>query len=183
MNDEQRHQEWITQRKAEEAKRRERSAECLKGHEYTVLADTDQLTVWRCKAPGTSCYAFDIMITRFGIAIVGDINGLTFNVGLTYGIEFLAGNDIGYYIHSKLEEHCREREFDEEAFRAALVTGVCSQICENTHDDEITPTCPSGCGMTAVAVKQADGMSCEAWSRIGSQQSNTAKTSANSGIP
>lgn len=142
MNDEQRHQEWIAQRKAEEAKRRERAAECLKDHEYTVLADTDQLKVWRCKAPGTTCYAFDILITRFGIATVGDIDGLTFNVGLSYGIEFLAGDDIGYYIHSKLEEHCREREFDEEAFRAALVTGVCSQICENTHDDELYAALP-----------------------------------------
>lgn len=142
MNDEQRHQEWIAQRKAEEAKRRERAAECLKDHEYTVLADTDQLKVWRCKAPGTTCYAFDILITRFGIAIVGDINGLTFNVGLSYGIEFLAGRDIGYYIHSKLEEHCREREFDKEAFLAALVTGVCSQICENTHDDELYAALP-----------------------------------------
>ncbi|MFJ7788984.1 hypothetical protein [Pseudomonas sp. NPDC096925] len=36
----------------------------------------------------------------------------------------------------KLEEHCREREFNEEAFRAALLTGVCSQICESTHDDD-----------------------------------------------
>ena len=142
MNDEQRHQEWIAQRTAEAARRRERAAECLKEHEYTVLADTDQLKVWRCKAPRTTCYAFDILITRFGIAVVGDIDGLTFNVGLSYGIEFLAGDDIGYYIHSKLEEHCREREFDEEAFRAALVTGVCSQICENTHDDELYAALP-----------------------------------------
>ncbi|WP_139671830.1 hypothetical protein [Pseudomonas sp. F16(2018)] len=136
MNDEQRHQEWIAQRKAKEAKRRERAAECLKGHEYTVLADTDQIKAWRCKAPGTTCYAFDILITRFGIATVGDIDGLTFSVGLSYGIEFLAGDDIGYYVHSKLQEHCREREFDEEAFRAALVTGTCNRICENIHDDD-----------------------------------------------
>lgn len=136
MSNEQRHQEWIAQRKAEEAKRRERTAKCLKDHEYTVLADTDQLKAWRCKAPGTTCYAFDILITRFGIATVGDIDGLTFRVGLSYGIEFLAGDDIGYYIHSKLEEHCREREFDEEAFRAALVTGISNRISENTHDDD-----------------------------------------------
>lgn len=136
MNDEQRHQEWLAKRKAEEAKRRDRAADCLKDHEYTVLADTDQLKAWRCKAPRTTCYAFDILITRFGIATVGDIDGLTFNVGLSYGVDFLAGDDIGYYIHSKLEEHCREREFDEDAFRAALVTGVCSQICESTNDDE-----------------------------------------------
>ena len=136
MNDEQRHQEWIAQRKAEKAKRRERAAECLKDHEYTVLADTDQLKAWRCKAPRTTSYAFDILITRFGIATMGDIDGLTFNVGLSYGIEFLAGDDIGYYIHSKLEEHCREREFDEQAFRAALVTGVCSQVCEQIDEDQ-----------------------------------------------
>ena len=136
MNDEQRHQEWIAQRKAEKAKRRERAAECLKDHEYTVLADTDQLKAWRCKAPRTTSYAFDILITRFGIATIGDIDGLTFNVGLSYGIEFLAGDDIGYYIHSKLEENCREREFDEEAFRAALVTGVCSQVCEQIDEDQ-----------------------------------------------
>jgi len=54
MNDEQRHQEWITQRKAEEAKRRERSAECLKGHEYTVLADTDQHGAARPLAPAVT---------------------------------------------------------------------------------------------------------------------------------
>lgn len=136
MNDEQRHQEWIAQRKAEKAKRRERAAECLENHQYTVLADTDQLKAWRCKAPSTTCYAFDILITRFGIAIVGDINGLTFNVGLSYGIEFLAGDDIGYYIHSKLERHCQEREFDEEAFRAALVNGVCERICENSEHEQ-----------------------------------------------
>ncbi|MBC2658601.1 hypothetical protein H7A76_24450 [Pseudomonas sp. MSSRFD41] len=136
MNDEQRHQDWIAKRKAEEAKRRDRAAECLKDHQYTVLADTDQLKAWRCKAPGTNCYAFDILMTRLGISVVGDIDGLTFSVGLSYGIEFLAGDDIGYYIHSKLERHCQEREFDEEAFRAALVTGICSQICENTHDDD-----------------------------------------------
>jgi hypothetical protein len=136
MNPEQRHQEWIAQRKAEEAKRRERAAECLKDHEYTVLADTDQLKAWRCKAPGSTAYAFDILMTRFGIATIGDIDGLTFSVGLSYGIEFLAGKDIGYYIHSKLEGHCREREFDEDAFRASLVNGVCSQICENTRDDD-----------------------------------------------
>ncbi|MCC3698803.1 hypothetical protein [Pseudomonas phage PseuP_222] len=136
MNDEQRHQEWITQRRASEDKRRERAAECLKDHQYTVLADTEQLKAWRCKAPGTNCYAFDILITRFGIATVGDIDGLTFSVGLSYGIEFLAGDDIGYYIHSKLERNCQEREFDEDAFRSALVTGTCNRICEHVDEDE-----------------------------------------------
>lgn len=74
------------------------TAECLEAP-YTVLADTEQLKAWRCKAPGTTCYASDILITRFGIVIAGDINGLTFSVGLSCGTEFLAGDDISYYIH------------------------------------------------------------------------------------
>ena len=45
MNDEQRHQEWIAQRKAEETKRRERAAECLKDHEYTVPVSYTHLTL------------------------------------------------------------------------------------------------------------------------------------------
>lgn len=75
-------------------------------------------------------------MTRFGIATVGDIDGLTFSVGLSYGIEFLAGDDIVYYIHSKLERNCQEREFDEDAFRSALVTGACNRICEHVDEDE-----------------------------------------------
>lgn len=43
MNDGQRHQEWIAKRKAEEVKHRDCAAECLKDHQYTVLADTEQL--------------------------------------------------------------------------------------------------------------------------------------------
>ncbi len=94
----------------------ERAAECLKDHPYTVLADIDQLKAWRCKAPGTNCYTFDILITRFGTATLGDIDELTFSVGLSFGIEFLASDEIGYYIHSKLEQNCRERELDEDGY-------------------------------------------------------------------
>lgn len=60
--------------------------------------------VWRCKAESTTAYAFDIMMTRFGIAVVGDIGDLTFSVGLGYGISFLAGDDVTYYLHTKLNE-------------------------------------------------------------------------------
>jgi len=139
INNEQReqaHRDWIAKRQQAEAQRRQRAVECLKDHQYTVLADTEQLKAWRCKAPGSTFYAFDILMTRFGIATVGDIDGLTFNVGLSYGIEFLAGKDIEYYIHSKLEEHCREREFDEDAFRAALLNGVCERICESADNQQ-----------------------------------------------
>lgn len=89
-----------------------RAVEILQQHTYTALVNTDQCQVWRCQKPGTSCYTFDILITRFGIAIVGDIDNLTFNVGSSYGINFLAGDDIGYYIHSKLSMAHRKEQLD-----------------------------------------------------------------------
>lgn len=91
----------------------EHAQEILATHVYTELANTPNLVAWNCQRPNSSCYGFDILITRFGIAIVGDIDNLTFRVGLSYGLNFLAGDDLGYYIHSKLDQHCKERELDE----------------------------------------------------------------------
>ena len=104
------YQETHEQRAAEAARTMEK-------HEYQALALTEKCQVWRCNEPGTSCYAFDIMLTRFGIAVVGDIDSLTFRVGLSYGIDFLAGSDVTYYIHSKLDEDCKAREIDEPKIR------------------------------------------------------------------
>lgn len=109
-------------------KREAMAVEDLKDHVYTCLASNDDVQVWHCGRPKSSVYAFDIMVTRYGIAVVGDIGNLTFSVGLSYGIEFLAGSDLGYYIHSKLDEKCKVRQLDENAFRCQLVEGVCSVI-------------------------------------------------------
>lgn len=132
---EQRQQQWIAQRRKTVEDRRAEAAETLKDHVYTALVDQPDLKAWRCKAPGTTAYAFDIMMSRFGIAVVGDIDNLTFEVGLGYGIEFLAKDDIDYYVHSKLSPRCKEREFDEPAFHDALVKGVRRQIAESTDDE------------------------------------------------
>jgi len=115
--------------------RRAEAAEYLKNHQYRPLVDADDVKVWRCQQPGTSAYAFDIMLTRYGIAVVGDIANLTFGVGLSYGLDFLSGDDVGYYIHSKLDEKCKTREFDEAAFRGALVTGICQRIADEAEYD------------------------------------------------
>lgn len=115
--------------------RRAEAAEYLKNHQYRPLVDADDVKVWRCQQPGTSAYAFDIMLTRYGIAVVGDIANLTFGVGLGYGLEFLAGDDVGYYIHSKLDEKCKTKDFDEPAFRNALINGVCQRITEEAEYD------------------------------------------------
>lgn len=117
------------------AERRDEAAEYLKNHQYRALVDADDVKVWRCQQPGTSAYAFDIMLTRYGIAVVGDIANLTFSVGLGYGLDFLAGDDVGYYIHSKLDEKCKTREFDEPAFRRALIDGICQRIADEAEFD------------------------------------------------
>ncbi|MCE4073506.1 MULTISPECIES: hypothetical protein [Pseudomonas] len=122
--------------------RRTEAAEYLKNHQYRALVDNDDVKVWRCKQPNTNAYAFDIMLTRFGIAVVGDIANLTFGVGLAYGLEFLAGNDVGYYIHSKLDEKCKTREFDEAAFRRAIIAGVCQRIAEEVLGDDDSEALP-----------------------------------------
>lgn len=124
--------------KTYEQLRAERAAEAantLKNHQYQALVDNDDVKVWRCKQPNTTAYAFDITLTRFGIAVVGDIANLTFGVGLGYGLDFLAGDDVGYYIHSKLDEKCKTRDFDEAAFRRALIDGVCQRISDEADGD------------------------------------------------
>ncbi|WP_226342927.1 MULTISPECIES: hypothetical protein [Pseudomonas] len=95
---------YIDERRQTEAERKARAAEKLKDHQYTCLVKQSDVEVWRCKAERTTAYAFDIMMTRFGIAVVGDIGDLTFSVGLGYGMSFLAGDDVTYYLHTKLNE-------------------------------------------------------------------------------
>ena len=88
--------------------------EIQKDFEYTCLANTGDLEIWRCRnRNGSSNYAFDILISRYGISTHGDIRGLQFRVGSEYGMKFLAGNDLNYYIESKLESYSREYDLDE----------------------------------------------------------------------
>jgi hypothetical protein len=101
------------------------TAEWLKDHAYTELANSNGVEVWRCQKPGTIHLAFDISITRFGIAVMGDIGSLTFSVGASYGMKFLAGTDEDY-IHGKLEASCKVTDFD----RAAFIWHVEGAICD-----------------------------------------------------
>ena len=88
---------------------RELAAERLNDHTYTQKCSDGFNEIWECTNDGSSIYGFSICITRFGISIVGDIGSLTLKVGSDYGMEFLAGDDVGYYIHSKLESEFRNR--------------------------------------------------------------------------
>ena len=111
----------------------QRAAEDMADFCYTKLS-SGQAEVWRCKNPENTFFAFDICITRFGIAAFGDFGSLVFNVGSSYGIPFLAGNDVDYYIHSKLEEHCKVKEFDREYFDEMRCEAVCNRIASMNED-------------------------------------------------
>jgi hypothetical protein len=93
--------------------------------------------VWRCKQPGTTNYAFDIMMTRFGIAVMGDIDNLTWTVGHSYGMPFLAGKDVTYYIHTKLDQCHKEVEFCEPKFKQAITNSMCRLIVEQASSEDI----------------------------------------------
>lgn len=100
----------------------------LKGHSYTQLVNTNGVEVWRCQTPGSIHQAFEICMTRFGIAVFGDIGSLTFSVGASYGLKFLAGED-GEHIYDKLEPRSKESELDRDYF----VHIVCEAIKDLLH--------------------------------------------------
>lgn len=101
-------------------------AEWLKDHQYTCLTEANGVEVWRCQKPGSCNLAFDIVITRFGIAMFGDVGTLVFKVGASYGLPFLARKPDGYMLE-KLETQFRaEREFDQPGF----LERICFSICE-----------------------------------------------------
>lgn len=111
------------------AKNIKRAEETLGKHEYTRLTQPDCLAeVWRCKRPDTTNYAFDLVISRFGIAMFGDTGTLAFNVGASYGLKFLAGDDVEYYIHSKLDHDLKTTELDEQAFDEAKIQYAVSRL-------------------------------------------------------
>lgn len=141
-NAEQARLDYIARRKKTEEDFINRAERILEKHEYRCLTDNHGVEVWRCAQPGTSCYAFDIMMTRFGIAVVGDIDNLTWTVGNSYGMPFLAGKDVTYYMHTKLNEVHKKREYSEKLFRQCLTNQLCKAICDLddcAEDEELPP--------------------------------------------
>lgn len=107
-------------------------ADWLKGHQYTQLVKTSAIEAWRCKEPGSTNLAFDITITRFGMAAMGDIGNLTFGVGSSYGLEWIANTSLDN-LHGKLEPNCKEVWIDKDA----ILESVRLCICEALEEDEV----------------------------------------------
>lgn len=116
----------------------------LEHHTYACEVDKPGLEIWTCKRPDTSIWAFQIIVSWLGISVIGDFDHLSFRVGLpNYGLGFLAGSDVGYYIHSKLEHDHQTTEFCEESFKDTIAQGFCewfNSVCEvpEPGDDHYT---------------------------------------------
>ena len=101
----------------------------LKDHVYTELTNASGVEVWRCKKPGSNNLAFDICVTRYGMAVFGDIGHLTFDVGADYGINFLRNDSLGY-LHSKLAASCKEVWIDKDAILEIVRDCICEAMDE-----------------------------------------------------
>lgn len=113
-----------------------RVAEDLAQHQYTQLVNENGVEVWRCKRPGTRNYHFDICVTAYGMSMFGDIDGLIWNVGSDYGINFLRHPSDGY-LHSKLERDCKREVIDFDSIRETVCSCIVARIEEEFDGDEI----------------------------------------------
>lgn len=103
------------------ARELEQAAENVANHTVEFICGKGSNEIWRCTNNGSSCYGFDLVISRFGIAMYGDVDSLVFSVGSQYGIDFLARKSVCGYMISKLESEYREkRELDEDALKYVL---------------------------------------------------------------
>ena len=112
-----------------------RVAADLAQHQYKQLVNENGVEVWRCNAPGSSCYAFDICVTRFGMSIMGDIGSLVFHVGASYGINFLRHKSDGYF-YEKLDEECKHQVIDFDAIRDTVCSCVVGRIEEELDEGD-----------------------------------------------
>lgn len=120
---------WSTLR-ALESVPRQRAQEICKDFEYECIARGDEKThaeIWRCKEPGSFEYAHDVMVTKMGITVVGDMDPLVFRV-TGRGMDFLAGNDVEHYIYSKLDESSRDQVLDMSAVYAMVAHAVSDHL-------------------------------------------------------
>lgn len=121
------------------ARELEQAAENVANHTVELVSGAGTNEIWRCTNNGSSMYGFDLVISRFGIAMYGDVDSLVFSVGSQYGIEFLARESVCGYMISKLETEYREkRELDEDSLRKVLTEAGC-QLLEHKFESYLDP--------------------------------------------
>lgn len=107
------------------------AAKTLKTHQYTCLASTDEVEVWKCRREDSAVHScMYISITPMGMSVVGDYDPVIFRVGKDYGLPFMARDVDGYYCE-KLDE-CTRREVEFDAAKAAsFLRDACRNVLEN----------------------------------------------------
>jgi hypothetical protein len=103
-----------------------------KDFKYTKVCndESDRVKIWKCANPKDNNLCFEIVIGSFGIYVGGDMDCLSFRVDRDLG--FLAGNDVNYYIYSKLESIFREQS----EFRQDLADQIVANYMVNYLKDE-----------------------------------------------
>lgn len=117
---------------AREASCAARAAQEMQGFSYVNIASDDRgvgdiTEVWRCQRPGSGIWAFDMVASRRGLAVFGDIDGLIFRPGMT--IRLLATASMDYLV-GKLEAQCREPGFDPVGFCSLCVGAVSDRLAD-----------------------------------------------------
>lgn len=109
------------------------AAEWIKNHTFTELVNANGVEVWRCQEPGSNNLAFDICVTRYGIAVFGDIGHLTFDVGADYGINFLRNHSIGS-VHRKQAASCKAVDLDKASILSSVEEAIIELIDQHVPD-------------------------------------------------
>lgn len=122
------------------------AAECLKNHTYSELTNANGVEVWRCQEPGSTNLAFDICVTRYGMAIFGDIGHLTFDVGADYGINFLRSKSLDS-VHGKLAASCKAKELDKDSILESVSDAIIELIDENVPAELKPSWLDAGCDL------------------------------------
>lgn len=89
---------------------------------------------WICRNKNkSSSYCFEIMVGKYSISANGDIGGLSWCHSRNFSL--LAGDDIDYYIYSKLDsEYKNIQEFDPKALEQYIVDEMAGYIEEISAD-------------------------------------------------
>lgn len=133
-----------------QAERQEASAaKAVDGFEFRNLSSHAEgqqaCDLWRCQKPGTWGWCFDIALTSRGIAVFGDIDAMVFKRG--YGLGLLACPDLSY-IASKLDDQCKEQDFDRVIFLDHCLVAVKARLIELDSDSNFNVD--DMCGVPAV---------------------------------
>jgi hypothetical protein len=103
---------------------------------------TGPYTIYHCHKPNTSNYSFEIILGKIGIAIIGDFTNITFKIARD--LTFLAGDDVDYYIHSKLDHIYYDlKEIDQSLLDNYLKETLLIALDDFEHDEDGNITFPT----------------------------------------